>query len=673
RQTAEQEIRDRLSRAEEESAEVESRLTTLSEQAAASDRTLSGSRSRLELLTSMRARHEGTDQAVQKVLVEAAREGTSLPGVVGIVADVLKVVGPDVEAVELALGACSQGIVTETLDDALRAIEWLKEKRLGRALFIPLTEVREAGPTYGGNGIARSALESVDADERFLPLVRALLSDSILVEDVDRAREVADDVGRLLRIVTGGGEVLNRIGTITGGLGRSPRALLTRNAEIEKLKRDVAQEEERSAALAEALETTRASIRDLRSELRVLREEIMIAARETREAEAAADRTRRDLARLDEEEQVLRKETQELDREREEHGARDEELALLEEELNLEEEDLRAQSETLEDAFRLAREGVKSAVEQQTEVRVALARSRERLAGADSRIQALARGEEEAERNLELFHTEKESTSRRRDQVLVDADVAARDAEEGEQRREKMIKDVAVLRKRHGEAREKLLERRREADDLREEHDKYRGTLEEFRLKESENRLKVEGLLERVRDEFDLDLEDQYQGFTPEEVDWEALDQEVTDLRQKIDRMGNVNLEALDQLTEVDERVKFLKEQEADLLRSRETLLDILRKVNRESRERFEKAFSEIRQHFREMYRKLFGGGNAEIILEEGQDVLEAGIEIVVRPPGRELQNLNLLSGGEKTLTAVALLFAIFKARPSPFALLDEV
>jgi chromosome segregation protein len=156
-------------------------------------------------------------------------------------------------------------------------------------------------------------------------------------------------------------------------------------------------------------------------------------------------------------------------------------------------------------------------------------------------------------------------------------------------------------------------------------------------------------------------------------VDWEALDREVADLKQKVDRMGNVNLEAIDQLEEVEEKAGFLRREEADLIKSRETLTEVLRKVNRESRERFEKSFSEIREHFREMFRKLFGGGNAELRLTEGEDILEAGIEIVVRPPGRELQNLNLLSGGEKTLTAVALLFAIFKARPSPFALMDEV
>jgi chromosome segregation protein len=218
-----------------------------------------------------------------------------------------------------------------------------------------------------------------------------------------------------------------------------------------------------------------------------------------------------------------------------------------------------------------------------------------------------------------------------------------------------------------------LLARRDDSDQLREEHESYRSSVEEFRLKEREARTRLGDLLERVRDEFSLDLEDLYQGFRPEEVDWEALDEEVGDLRRKIERMGNVNLEAIDQLEEVDEKVKFLRTEEADLLKAREELLAILRKVNRESRERFEKSFVVIRQNFREMVRKLFGGGNADILLSEGEDVLEAGIEIVVRPPGRELRNMNLLSGGEKTLTAVALLFAIFKARPSPFALMDEV
>jgi len=669
----EAEVRGRLSRSVEEYGELEERVADLASQAGESDRKLSGSRSRLDLLLSLKARHEGMDQSVQKILAEAEREGSVLSGIRGVVADVVHVEGPDAESVELALGACAQGIVTDSMEDALSAIGWLKSEKLGRALFVPLSEVREAGPSYGGNGVARQALRAVRADSEYLPLVRALLSDSILVDDLEAARKVAGAGNTSLRIVTGGGEVLNRIGTITGGRGRSARALLTRNAEIEQLEVEVSVEEERGAALEEALGSLRTTHGELKGEIRVLREELEIAAREARRAEEETSRLDADLRRLDEEERALEAELAELGVEREGAARREAELEKAEGVVAREEERFTEAARALEARHEDARERSAAAADQRTEVRVVLAGAHERQRAAERRMNAIDVGLEESRKALIRAREEMESCERRRDESVLDAEMSEQRAKEARDGRAQRVSQAAKFREEYEAARNLLLSRRGDAEGLREEHERYRGALEEFRLKEGEVRTRMEELLTRVSDEFDLDLEDLYQGFQPEEVDWDELDREVSGLREKVEKMGNVNLEAIDQLAEVEERVRFLRSEEADLLKSRETLMDVLRKVNRESRERFEKSFEVIRDNFREMFRKLFGGGNAEIRLEEGEDILEAGIEIVVRPPGRELQRLNLLSGGEKTLTAVALLFAIFKARPSPFALMDEV
>jgi chromosome segregation protein len=171
-----------------------------------------------------------------------------------------------------------------------------------------------------------------------------------------------------------------------------------------------------------------------------------------------------------------------------------------------------------------------------------------------------------------------------------------------------------------------------------------------------------------------IDLSEQYgQGYEPTEQDWSAVEAEIADLRGKIERLGNVNLDAITEQEELEQRAGFLTSQRDDLLESKKTLESLIQRLNRESRERFVRNFEEIRKHFQELFRKLFGGGRADIILEDPNNVLECGIEIVARPPGKELQSISLLSGGEKTLTAVALLLGIFKSRPSPFAVLDEV
>jgi chromosome segregation protein len=666
-------LRENLLVAEQREVEFTTRLADLNTQVAEADRVLTAGKSRLDLLLSLKARHAGMDQPVQEILKEVARAGSALSGVRGVVAELIKVKGADAEAVELALGACAQGIVTECLDDALVAIAWLKEKRLGRALFIPLDGVREAGPTYTGNGVARSAMLSVTSEGEYADLVRALLSDSILVENLDRARQLSADAGRSLRIITGGGEVLNRIGTISGGRGNSAAALLARNSEIEELEGEVSEAEERQAALREALAGLRSSRDEVREEVRGLRALLTEAGREAGRSASRLERLEGDASRLANEDRVLEIELAEVLRQREESARRDLELAGEEEEATAEEERIGREVEALGAALDLAREESRGKQDQRMELSVVLARSRERLAGAEARFAGLERGIAEARETVQVSRREMESCEQRRVEAALDAEVAAKRSEENAGRRERRLSDVTALRTEHERARAEILSRRQNAEDLRERHEEYRGVLEEFRLKESEVRTRLEGLLERVQEEFELDLVDLYQGFSPEGIDWEELDREVAELKGKLEKMGNVNLEAIDQLAEVDERVKFLHAEETDLLSSKESLLEILRKVNRESRERFETAFVEVRENFREMFRKLFGGGSAEVSLTEGEDILEAGIEIMVRPPGRDLKNINLLSGGEKTLTAVALLFAIFKARPSPFAIMDEV
>ena len=230
--------------------------------------------------------------------------------------------------------------------------------------------------------------------------------------------------------------------------------------------------------------------------------------------------------------------------------------------------------------------------------------------------------------------------------------------------------------------------------------------LAEHRLAAQETSIHRESLREKVLEELEIDLEQglpaELLGPAPEagpeegeaagtgvdgaseapraqpvlaggEPDWEAVEAEIEELRARMGRMGNVNLAAVDELREVEERLAFLTGQRDDLLAARASLLDTISKVNKESRERFVATFEEVREHFRTIFRKLFRGGKADIFLAEGEDVLEAGIEIVAAPPGKDARSISLLSGGERTLTAVGLLFALFRAKPSPVCMLDEV
>jgi chromosome segregation protein len=195
-------------------------------------------------------------------------------------------------------------------------------------------------------------------------------------------------------------------------------------------------------------------------------------------------------------------------------------------------------------------------------------------------------------------------------------------------------------------------------------------------LKENEFKIKVTDLEERIRDDYQVELSEfaiEHGEEDAESLDWENVSREIEELRGKVDKMGNVNLEAIHEQTELEGRETHLAGQMEDLQTSEKALKDIINKINITSRELFEKTFQEIRSHFHELFRKLFGGGRADIVLEEGVDILDAGIDIIAQPPGKDLKSIMLFSGGEKVMTTIALLFAIFQSKPSPFCILDEV
>jgi chromosome segregation protein len=197
--------------------------------------------------------------------------------------------------------------------------------------------------------------------------------------------------------------------------------------------------------------------------------------------------------------------------------------------------------------------------------------------------------------------------------------------------------------------------------------------LHETQMELNENRLRSENLTQRAQEELELNLLERFTDYEHQEIDWEAVRQEIEELKRKIERLGNINLDAIAEQEELEQRADNLNRQLADLEEAQRQLEQLIAKINRESEELFRVIFEAIRIHFEELFRKLFGGGRAEIILEDPENILECGIEIIARPPGKQLQSISLLSGGEKTLTAVALLLAIFKSKPSPFCLLDEV
>jgi len=223
----------------------------------------------------------------------------------------------------------------------------------------------------------------------------------------------------------------------------------------------------------------------------------------------------------------------------------------------------------------------------------------------------------------------------------------------------------------------RLLEQQKQAEEnmraRRTEKTEAEERINQIKIEMSQLQVKLEDLVERVQDELQIDLVEAYKSYEDREVDWDQVKEEINLLRGKIERLGNVNIDAIDEQETLEKRHEFLSTQVEDLNSSRGQLQQLINRLNKKSREQFRRTFEEIREHFQGIFRKLFGGGKADIILDDTEDILDAGIEIIARPPGKETRSISLLSGGEKSMTALALLFAVFKTKPSPFCFLDEV
>jgi len=233
--------------------------------------------------------------------------------------------------------------------------------------------------------------------------------------------------------------------------------------------------------------------------------------------------------------------------------------------------------------------------------------------------------------------------------------------------------EITAQRARRQELRAAQAERAAAVTALRTQIEQREAAWHEAQMALRETAVRTETLVARVQDELGLDLAARYADYEATEQDWAAVRAEIEELRGKIARLGNVNLDALAELAELTPRYEHMTAQRQDLLDSIGQLEALIAQLDEESRTRFAAAFEEIRGHFQELFRKLFGGGKADVFLEDPARPLECGIEIIARPPGKEPQSISLLSGGEKTMTAVALLLAVFRSRPSPFAILDEV
>ena len=674
-------VSDRIEELTEESRTYEDaveklrqELMTQNQQAEQGQTAFHREASRLESLKNITERYDGYGNSIRRCMEQKARE----PGLLGVVADLIKVEKAYEVAIETALGGSIQNIVTADEETAKRMIDFLKKNKFGRATFLPLTSVGlRGGFTDNGAlkepGVIGLASTLVRADQEYEGLIRYLLGRVVVVDTIDHAVALARKYRYSLRIVTLEGELLSPGGSMTGGSFKNSSNLLGRRREIEELEESVKLLRKDLDALNQSIDKNRSRRNALRDKIAALAEKLQkeylvqnTAKMEISQMEARRDETASGYHHLKDEAVEIETQMAEIK----------EEKLRIQEELDAsvkQEEELNERIDRNQKALEEERANL-------TEQKQRFENVHLRLAGFLQKEDFLKQNTSRMEREVRSLNEEKLSVQKK----LEDGETETLQKEENLKKIQESIDSGAGIQKETEEKIKALTEEKNTCMVTQKGFFSEREALTEQKsLLDKENfRLSArQEKLAEIRDSRINDIWEQYE-LTPgsakelkreEYQEMNPLRKAVADLKNEIRSLGSVNVNAIEEYKELFDRHGFLKEQHDDLVESEKVLLGVIDELDAGMRRQFEENFVRIQTEFDKAFRQLFGGGHGKLELVEGEDILEAGVRIIAQPPGKKLQNMILLSGGEKALTAIALLFAIQNLKPSPFCLLDEI
>jgi len=543
----------------------------------------------------------------------------------------------------------------------------------GEASVVKPPVAAEVPDLDGTSGVMGRVDRFVETDSKFRPLVKRLLSTTWIVEDLRHAVELAASHPGV-SFVTVAGELLRADGTLVVGPRQESTGLISRRSQLRALREQLGQLDGQVDQVELQIATQQAELTTAENAL------IEHRRAEAQAADTLAERRFQRTAAGERREQLtgqrdaLQQEAASAEQQHEHAAARLADVQRRQAELEASLQSLETQLAQLDEQIGRLEATRAQRERESTEIKVELAKSEERLRNFQSRLRHFEQGRKEHARTVE---DNREQLARALDRAKASQWNILRAESEvaGLYLRKETLAREAVARI---DQREGLRTERGELADLsgqaRSRIRKLEESLHQRDLAASELRHQRNTLADRLREDYQIELAElEHEPTEQEQLQREAVQEEIDELRRKINNLGNVNVEALDELEQLESRYESLYTQHDDLTKAKNSLERIIEKINVDSRRLFVETLETVRGHFQTLFRDLFGGGQADIVLEQDVDILESGIEIVARPPGKEPRSISLLSGGEKTLTCVALLLAIFRSRPSPFCVLDEV
>ncbi len=631
-------------------------------------------RGKVNLLTDLENSMEGFANSVKQI-IKAKKHG-QIKGIFGSVAQLITVEGRYSTAIETALGGAMQYIIVDNEDTAKRSIRHLKETRSGRATFLPITSVKPREFKESGfescDGFIAIASDLVSADDRFSDIIKSLLGRIVIAEDIDLATLIAKKYGYRFKICTLDGQVINAGGSFTGGSVSRTTGILTRKNEIEEIKIQIEDLESETAKLSQTFESLKQEVNKLNLDIEGEKELL---------SEHTTDKVRFE---------------GELNRLKDLGKSYDDKLS-----------DAQNQIDVLKSKISSAQESYENAHKELESLNVQIAEKEKNLGETQSKIQSFKEGrqalsEKLAEQKIKAIELERDEQA-----VMLSIEQlkeAARNASDVKTRL-----DLQIL-----ESRAQIEEKRKSIDNIRNgitdskniiekynaEIRKEQAAYQDFDARSAKQRayqkIKIDERenisreLERgsekkvtIQSEFDKIISQLYEEYelTRSEAVAEAkpiedrteANRELNSIKNKMKALGSVNLEAIEEYAEVSKRYEFMKAQLGDVVKSKNELEKLIDELTENMKVIFSESFNKINDNFKKIFVELFGGGSAELVLSDPENILESGIDIKVAPPGKVIKNLMSLSGGEQAFVAIAIYFSILKIKPSPFCILDEI
>ena len=631
--------------------------------------------SKLKFLIETEKEKEGYIKSVKSLLKDCENIKELGKGMHGVLANIIEVPEQYQTAIEMCLGASLQNIVTETEEDAKKLVEHLRKNNLGRASFLPITSVRGRkldkikGHEKGVIGIAS---DLVKYDKKYEQIITNLLGRTVVVDNMDTAIKVAKQNGYTVRIITTQGDVINPSGAITGGsVAKKTVNILGRGREIEKLEKEIANLKSKIEAIIKEKEQYEESIEDIIENATSLEKELqeidITYATEKQKLISVEENISKIELRLNK----LKEESNSLETEKENSINKKEEIQKDIIELNEETEKL---SKIINEYVELNKDNQKYIDDLNfdiTNLKISVSSFDESESSIEE-LQERINGEIEAT-NISIKNKEKQIEQIKQDNFNLGQSI--------EEIQEKIatIKEevknsgskIEELKTKRIEKNEKLSKQENETTEKFKVIEDLKAQIVKIDVKKTKHEDEINVIINKMWEEYELTPNSVQDYKKPENV---ALTQKnVNSLRKELRELGSVNIDSIEEYKTMKERYDFMSEQRVDLEDTMAKLRKIIADMTQTMKEQFRTQFAIINKNFAEVFKELFGGGNASLKLEDEENILECGIDINVQPPGKKLQNMMLLSGGEKAFTAIALLFAILKINPAPFCVLDEI